>query len=81
MYEYVFKAPLSEMLRILINPIMNVAVLFLLYLLLDIFYFSNSNILSLIVKVILGGGVTLVFIQITHRYNIIQLIKEIKLKL
>lgn len=81
MYGHVFKASLTEMLWLLLNPCLNVFILIALYLPLDLFFISKSNILNLVVKLLLGIIVTIVFVQITRRYDIKRMIKEKKILL
>ena len=76
MYRYVFKTSLTEMLILLINPCVNAVILCGIYILFDTMLFCHNILLSLTLKVFVGGSITLLFIQFTHRYDIIRMIKE-----
>lgn len=79
MYKLVFKSPLCEMLKILLNPFVNAIILFVIYKTFVLIFSINNDILSIVVKLLLGCLVTFIFLQQTKRYDIIGMIKEKKI--
>lgn len=81
MYKRVFKSPLVQMLKIILNPCFNAIFLTIVYISFELIIQSQSIICSLVFKLLIGCIFTLFFMQLTRRYNIIRMIKEKKLLL
>lgn len=75
MYRKVFKEPVLGMLKILVNPMINVIILIIVYCLSQKFLSDLNLFLSLIIKVLLGVVITILYIQVSGRYNFIKMIK------
>ena len=80
MYHIVFRTSILSMLRELINPAINILLLQFLYIALEPMLVDSNYFLLLIIKFIVGALLTIIFIQVSGRYNIIKLAKEIKSK-
>lgn len=81
MYTDVFKASFLELLKELISPTINVIILVIIYYIQKHLFVISSNILALIVKLVIGVVTTILFVQLTGRYNLIKMIKEKKIML
>lgn len=76
MYYKVFRKSLLSMCRELVNPLFNILILLCGYLLLTTMVADFNFIISLLIKLILGSLLTLVFVQVTGRYNIMHIAVE-----
>lgn len=80
MYYKVFRKPLLSMCRELVNPLFNVLILLCGYLLLATLVADINFIISLLIKLFFGLLLTIVFVQVTGRYNIMQIVLELNWK-
>ena len=76
MYHRVFKASLREMLFICLNPMINALLLIVFYVVILLYFPITNNIISLIIKLLVGVVVTFVFLQLSGRYDIVSMIKS-----
>lgn len=77
MYCKVFRKPLSSMCRELVNPLFNILILLCGYLLFATMVADINFILSLLLKLIIGSLLTIVFVQVSGRYNIMHIVVEL----
>lgn len=77
MHKDVLHSSLSKFLFTLVNPVINSLILICLFVPIQYMLINENHIVSLIIKLSLSSLVTIIFIQITKRYNILLGIKTI----
>lgn len=75
MYKFTFKSSIVNMLKKLVHPFISAILLCFLYFCLDFVVIGILPICSLIFKLTLGVITTLIYLQVTHQFNVIKFVK------
>lgn len=78
MYNRIFHSSIILMLKQLINPIVNILILLFCYTMLNLSYPSVNVVVDFIVKTAAGVIVTLVYLQLTHRFDSIRCLNKLR---
>ena len=76
MYRIVLRHSIMSMLRQLISPIVNAILLSCIYIALKNVFYNSLFLESLILKTILGFIVSLVYLGVTGKFNVIVFLKQ-----
>lgn len=76
MYKYAFKTPLLKMIKLLINPLGNGILLAIILYIENHFLEIPNEYISLIIKLMISFLITVIYIQLSKRYDLIKKIKD-----